>query len=499
MPFLHNGQGQRLDVQYLNDGQGFIMIKNEELQIINNYRKILYTIDLDSWKENLIIIKNNIANFSFCNHYPTMLHNFNALEEEINNLLPHHTRTKRGLINIIGKGLKFIAGTMDADDELEIRQKLELNEKNNENIIYSLNDQVRINDQFNTAMKKVTNHINKQQKQINYQLSNLIERASKDITIEHMQHIYQIQYDIQLLREQVRKVKENLMLCRLGILGRDILTLQEIKTYNITLKDLMFIKSSAILHDSKIIFIVMIPSFCNQTYHKIIMEPIPNKNKLELDTPYRELILSNDTWYQYTEEIIIMKKHLKIIKDQCIENILKDNPLCNFIINESVEIKQLTNNIVITKNILKTKLTHNCNMYNVTLYGNTVINFENCQININNNIYENININENFILPIFKDVKIKNITLNISLSELHFKNIENRKILEEIKTNNVITNSITFSTIVIIIIALLIMFTFVFLKSKPKMHIINEEIILDKINKSIELLSDEAQDAGRII
>lgn len=44
---------------------------------------------------------------------------FNKMEKVFNHIYPH-TRNRRGLLNIVGSGIKFITGNMDNEDAMEI-------------------------------------------------------------------------------------------------------------------------------------------------------------------------------------------------------------------------------------------------------------------------------------------------------------------------------------------------------------------------------------------
>ena len=67
------------------------------------------------------------------------LYNLKHLKESFNNIFPHHV-SKRGLINILGNGLRFVGGVMDNNDRDEIQKHFDIIEQNNRQIIANLND-----------------------------------------------------------------------------------------------------------------------------------------------------------------------------------------------------------------------------------------------------------------------------------------------------------------------------------------------------------------------
>lgn len=204
---------QKLDIRNLNSGNGFVIIRDQQIPVITTYTKILHNVNLSSWIENIEIIEHNINKLNHKNDYPTLTYSLIQLQQDIEGLLDNHDRKKRGLVNIVGKGLKILAGTMDYDDELEIKQTLETNEQNTKNLIEGLNEQIKINHNFNEAINNITKHINEQQLEIKSQLTSLGNTINKEFAeIANMQHAFQIQYDIQLLKDQVKKVKENILM-----------------------------------------------------------------------------------------------------------------------------------------------------------------------------------------------------------------------------------------------------------------------------------------------
>ena len=148
------------------------------------------------------------------------------------------------------------------------------------------------------------------------------------------------------------------------------------------------------------------------------MEPIPNKNYLEIVISNNNFITNGKLVYYYTDNELKLK-NLKITNDTCLSNLLKENMECEFKENKNIEIKQIANNAIITKNIAQTEILHNCHNFKITIVGNNILKFENCKIIINNVKYENFVYNDNFIIPNFKNISIKNIIGNYSTETLH--------------------------------------------------------------------------------
>ena len=116
-----------IEITDLNINEGYLPIKIGEMKLINHYIKIIHIINTTELevaktqiKINMDLLKRTLPSDSINdNIYTTLSRNFHELESKLKTLMPRH-RNKRGLINLLGKTLKVIAGTMDSEDEQEI-------------------------------------------------------------------------------------------------------------------------------------------------------------------------------------------------------------------------------------------------------------------------------------------------------------------------------------------------------------------------------------------
>lgn len=257
---------QRIEVQDLTNNNGYVTIKLGEVKLIKNYNKTIHIINTTEYENTKDIIKNNIEILKHKSGeigpiYSTLVHSLQLLESKITNIKPHF-KAKRGLINILGKGLKLLAGTMDSEDEKEITEKLEAISQNNKNLIYENNKQIQINEELSDSIKNVTLHIKKQQNLIEQFLNQYNKQMeNKIINLEHkiyyMQQIYQINYDINLLLTHLDEIEQIIFTSKLGILTRNILTDKELKSIE-DLETLQHIKISVAFWQDQILIIVFI-------------------------------------------------------------------------------------------------------------------------------------------------------------------------------------------------------------------------------------------------
>lgn len=160
-------------------------------------------------------------------------------------------------------------------------------------------------------------------------------------------------------------------------------------------------------------------------------------------------------------------KHLKEVTDQCIGNIHKQK-LFNCVYKENTveEIKQITPNIIITKNSHHSQIIQNCYEPNeIILTSNNIIKLENCKIAlINNIVFKNRfkTYYDHVILPnTIKEIIMKSDN-NLTLEQISHKNTKNLEEINEIKyqtkNSNWLSISMDITTITIIILVIVTLY-----------------------------------------
>ena len=105
----------------------------------------------------------------------------NDLNILIPNVYKDKKRQRRGLINVLGSGLKLIAGTMDYEDAKDIEQHLRMIDRNSEQITRETNKQVIINNNLARNYKQIVDHVNTQQQKLNTFLNELNTRSNSTL------------------------------------------------------------------------------------------------------------------------------------------------------------------------------------------------------------------------------------------------------------------------------------------------------------------------------
>lgn len=307
-------QAQVLDINDANIGNGFILIQTNELQLINHYDHIIHTINLTEYETNIQLIEKSMNKFLF--NSSTLYFYLHQLKNEYYTLIPH-TRTKRGLLNIVGEGLKFLFGTMSQEDKKEIEEYLQINKENNKNLINQSNKQITINTKFNEQISLMMETVNKNQLE---NIMNKVNAIYNDLTYFKYETI--LKENIHYLIGNIHKIKEIIMSSRLGILSKDILTFDEMENHNINLNNLKDLQLKVATYGKLLLLIIDIPRLNQTIYKEVLIEPIPNhNNNLQIVTNINHVITTRNKVYFPTTE----KSKLQLINDTCIQNIFNEH------------------------------------------------------------------------------------------------------------------------------------------------------------------------------
>lgn len=324
-------EAQHIDVQDLTNNNGYIPIKMEELKTISHYDKTLHFINLTAYDETMQLIANNIATLQGSTLEDKQLldtigKSFRLLQAKISSLHPN-SRSRRGLINIIGSGLKYVAGTMDNEDEKQIKDALDSLGNMEKSTTVSINKLIYTNNFMSDQINNITRHINGQQTRITGYLNEFREMTQNRIkTIEDevkfIEHIYQMDKDISLLRDHINDIGQIVFSSKLGIIPTDILTRVELDLIT-DLNSYRNIKIAVILQNDTLVITLLIPQYSPNVLSRIRFEPIPNanNNSLALDD-YETYVDSKNTIYK-TDIENNLEKNLITIKNKCLQDILE--------------------------------------------------------------------------------------------------------------------------------------------------------------------------------
>ncbi|XP_050338641.1 uncharacterized protein LOC126765073 [Bactrocera neohumeralis] len=147
-----------LIIQPINENHnGYVEIKLTDVQLIADYTTILHIIDLTEIEKTIENLQENVEQLKIIDNKELLLSEIKKARTRLHTL--QINKNKRGLLNIVGSGLKWIAGTMDDEDRSEIENHISTIDENNHNMIEAFNNNILINNNFNETMRKLAKTI----------------------------------------------------------------------------------------------------------------------------------------------------------------------------------------------------------------------------------------------------------------------------------------------------------------------------------------------------
>ena len=436
------GVEAQLQVEKIETRVGYTIIQDKITLIPMTYNYTLHIIDLvyiDKIIKQLIISSSHLPR----DENKTLLKDLEKLLDKMTTLKFGHitlaNRRKRGLINFIGTINKWLTGTMDDEDRQLVNQHFENIEKNDYDLSENLNNQIKINNNFNTSINTLLYTIKDDRK--------LIEEFIKNKN--NQTNIKLITFDLRLRIQELDKIindlQDNIIFSNLNIIHPSLLTHQEIIDYKINVNILKLIKVGFTkTTTNKLLFLIKIPFEMININEKLIMPLANTENCYELNNPSIRVFEYNNKYFEFNQDKSLKqlnKLNHCIINSNC-ENIKNCNTEINHI-DDSSMIIQLANNLSLTS-YFDNRI--------FILNGNYFIKYFNGSITLNNETFSNEikEIRNKYILP---NLEYKSINNTISFKEL---NIETQNNINEINLLKYHRNVMYSTTIFVLILIMLI-------------------------------------------
>lgn len=444
------------------------------MEIINQTITVLHLIDTNQYYKIIENIELKITNL----HIPPnglIESQIQSLKTKIKAISSTH-RKKRGLLNIIGSAQKFLFGIMDDEDRNDILTHLNLVSENNHYAIENLNKQIIINDHFQKSINLLQSTIQSDR--------NTINTAFEDLKMKNNHIAVQVLYaDITLklnyIEDKVNQILNSIASAKNHILHPNILTSDEIMTYNIDFYKLQLIKLDVMYYKDDLLVIALKIPLNSYTTDLRAIFPMPNSNFYEIDDNIEYFVNVDNTTYKFKENTPL--KYMDI-SSSCI---LIGN--CKLRQNKKFQIINVDDETIIIKNAINKKLIQNCDDRKFILNGNYLISYYNCEIQIDNYVY--LNKNEMTFDKFNYDTNINTFTeeFNISFQNIPYENnYQNIKEIKELKLHKNISYGISFSIIITIIIIIIVL-TCIRKKNQVKININEPSPKIKEIEKKYEI------------
>lgn len=436
-------------IEKIGSNSGFAEVIIGDIQIIKNYDIILHLINPVELQQILIKLEDNLMKINKEDGRDVLINELKSLTYKVQTIIPH--RHARGLINIAGTGMKWLYGTMDDDDRQNIEEHLRIMDTNNHNLIEQSNHQVFINDHFNSSFMMLKKTIENDRTDILKQFDN--------VKTENMKIINKIRYlellsQIRIIKDNVEQIQNNIASSRLGIMGNNILTKDEILRYDIDFEKLKNIKlGTAKYKSNKIIFAIKIPKEIIVT-KKYLITGLSNENYEKIVMKDEEIVKINRTVYtldKSTDLKKLKKSNSCIYSQNCIK--IKDFKM---------ELLEIEEGLILLKNYKNVSLNSTCDERIVRLNGNYLLNYNDCELQIGNQSFSNRKemFEQRFIIP--SEIELDQIKDQLTFDEIVLNQIENIKHINELKyerKNHLVLNLCIIIVVSFFVIALAIYFS----------------------------------------
>lgn len=277
---------QTLIIEKISSESGYTKIKIDEVELPHSYDIVLHVIDPSEILDVINKLEQNINTYDFSINRQIANHKIESLRNKVKTLIPH--RHKRGLINLGGNILNWVFGTMDDQDRKTIEKHLNTADENSHAIIQELNQQVKINDNFNKTISLIKSAIESDRIKLDNKINLMNERFSKDAS--YLEQMIKIDF----LERQIENIQDNFASAKLGLLRPSILTDEEIRTYDIDATKLSHIRLGVAKYfNGSIVFAIKIPKQFKKFDKKVLL-PISNPNKKQIDEDFEYIIEENN-------------------------------------------------------------------------------------------------------------------------------------------------------------------------------------------------------------
>lgn len=450
---------QTMTIERVQTELGYSEIKIDTVEIPDKFEIILHRVYPEEIFDLVRKLESNLKIIELEDHRDLVENRIKSIKNKIKTLVPH--RVRRGLVNLGGSTLKWIFGTMDNDDRQNIENHLTVVDQNNHKLMQTINQQIKINENFNRTFRQIKDIIETDRTKILARLNQLnfteFKILSENLFLEQM-------FKIDHIERQVEHIQDNIASARLGLLHPNILTDEEINEYEIDFNKLSNIRLAVAKHvDNSLVFAIKIPVH-NIVTNKILLVPIVNSEGKQIDSGIEYIIRHKNRMLTY-----IAGKSLKELSES--KNCINLSN-CKFLRNDKEEILSIEDNMIIINNIKIGKLKSTCDERIMSLSGNYFINFNNCTVKINDREFtNNLRIfTQKFVLPKFENKSYDSKPLDFE--KIVLENANNLEKLKELRYHKIVNYSL--GPIFVIILVLIVIASVFIKRNKSQIKIENK-------------------------
>lgn len=508
--------------------------------ITNRHHTFIHYLDINKLKPTIDNVKvqikylksmiDNKTNFDQTHVISKFLEHANYLLAEINlkyNNINPNRRSKRGLINVIGKISKWAFGTLDSSDGEYYDNAIANLQNNQNNLLENQNQLFGITKQLMKKFNDTFYRFEENQKIIKMQIDQIMCGI---LDIEHQTVLNLIMLTCRDIISFLDNIENSIVFARLGTLHTSIIPVEtmfelikqiksiyshdSILTFNNILSYYDITTSQVFFRKDKIVFTVHFPIILPKPYNLFHLFPIPKNNVMII--PNKPYLLRNSTHHFYvdnechsTEDKCIYHIANRVQETDCIIQLLdgKTNtcPLIPVKVLENIiEVINEAILIIIPADVMKIQLYCNNNGIQEIKKPSIISIPKTCYVKIGKQTYMNSRTSQTiqYSLPKVRFDVNKESTHPLQLKKINLDEIQNLKLSFDklnLKTLNPTTENI--QTFKWITASLTIMLTLIILyfgvKSYLQYRKSQKKILEDTITKSTLEKSQEEDHKGK--
>jgi hypothetical protein len=331
------------------------------------------------------IINNTLSNYTTFSSRVTYRNILNNLlthahflikqaDNKLKNLAPH-IRTKRGLIDFVGKTSKFLFGTLDSEDATNFEKAIDTLSRNQKSINEQMQMQISLTqhliDHYNHTITTLNNNKKLIELRLNYFEHNLIKSFDNISSFLRAQNtLDQIILNSQNLITLLDNLENAVTFAKLNTVHNSIISVSDIKHILNTLTNLykidkipffqnilsyyQLIDLRASFIKDKIIFAIIMPIFNSDNFDYYHLYPIPQNNLTII--PEQPFLMLSSLNHQYEDEPCGAIEDLYICPDKLNPN--GEDCVISLILN--VKKKKCSLTPIHTPHTITKRLSHNC-------------------------------------------------------------------------------------------------------------------------------------------
>lgn len=247
--------GTSVEYKELKDNPGVLPLKLGDAKVVKTTHIMLHYCDLtlianemNSLYTRSVNITDTVNNMKPEKPYLNELTNFMKIMEfiqekvstKLNQIVSHSTRTKRGLINVIGSMFKAVTGNLDASDGERYDKEISNLQKNsNKEIQIQKSLAMAMIEKFNATMQNLNNNNKLIENKLNEILPYVQDTGNANTCIFLKEVVNEIISMYEIIYDMLQDIENSLVFARIGLMHPSIIRTNDLFTELCKLKNIL--------------------------------------------------------------------------------------------------------------------------------------------------------------------------------------------------------------------------------------------------------------------